>query len=261
MGEKDKYVNLNVCLTRPEFFITIEDFIERVASDYDDKILGYSERTLENAMEFYGCCKMYEIKPLIGIHRYYSSDGNNKIFSEMRMLYLYAMNSVGYNNLIRLENQIGEEGIFNYSAVKDNAEGVLCLYRFNKNHSETEERIFSEVKSVFKDNLYVYCGLPEWADDAREFASTHGTKAVVFDVVMYVDNSDYKKYLEIRRGILNAFPGKLTKTQLRVIHNDYGLKNYWKMIKKYPNAVDLIENTVEIADRCNFELEVDDIFG
>ncbi len=78
---------------------------------------------------------------------------------------------------------------------------------------------------------------------------------------MYVDNSDYKKYLEDRRRILKTFPGKLTKMQLRVIHNDYGLKNYWEMIKKYPNAVDLIENTVEIADRCNFELEVDDIFG
>lgn len=253
---ENKYVNLCVDLIMPGLNIRAEDLIAKAKTNYKVKTLGYNSAGFEDgevAEEFYRCCKSFGIKPVIGAS-YFFSRYKNADFKDKRLLFLFAINSAGYDNLSRMRDILRKSEETDYPTLNNFKDGLLCVYRVNGNYPDTEEIEFNVAREIFQSNLYVCCQRPEQVDYARAFAAEHGVKAVVFDTVKYADGNDYKEYLKQRARFINNFGEKKPSEEARLIPDDYYIKTYSDMIKKYPTAGDLIENTVEITEKCNPEL-------
>lgn len=258
--ELTNYVNLCVNREMGELFNWTRDLLVRAKSSYGVDAIGYHMPAYEDdvyADEFYYCCKACDIKPIIGSLYFFSKERGAK-FADERLIYLLAVNSEGYGNLLRIR-RILKEAQIDYTTLNECREGLLCVYRVNGYHPETEEKVFSAIKNIFNENLYVCCQSPEYVEYMRNFATTHNVKAVVFDHARYIDEQDYKEYVEFLDKGSKSIEGR-EGSVMETITDDYYLKTYSDMIKKYPTAGDFIKNTVEIAEKCNVELNAEDIF-
>lgn len=171
--------------------------------------------------EFYGECKKYNIKPIIGI----------ELSMEDKKILLYAMNNNGYKNLVKLSTIVSERPLTKEDLIS-RKEDVLLIMPY-ANYDDDIYQIYS--------NHYIGYTTKEQSEQIKE-------DKVLINNVSYLQKNDYKylDYLYMIKELkvlgeyeLNTHKGNhlLTKEEL----------------KDLTNEID-INTTKLISDLCNVEL-------
>ena len=230
------------------------------------------------AISFYEACNAQGIKPIIGCEVYVAqrkrTDRNPKLDSELYHLVLLAENITGYRNLLKLVSIASLEGFYykpriDKELLAQHSEGLiamtaclageapkLCL----KDDLEGARRVVGEYRDIFgSDHLYVELmdhGLVEQkpVNDAmiglaREFS----LPLVATNDIHYLRKKDATAH-DVLLCIQTASTRDDPK-RMRFGAQEFYFKSPHEMAQTFPDLPEALANTVEVASRCNVELD------
>ncbi len=247
------------------------------------KELGMKAIALTDHGVMYGCvtffeeCKKEGIKPIIGCEVYVAPRGRlNKeagLDDKYSHLILLAKNKQGYQNLIKLVSLGFTEGYYykpriDLEILEKYSEGLICSsaclagsinQAILKNDMEKAEEIALWFKRVFKDDYYLEIqnnGLPEQVMVNQKLIEL--SRKLDIPLVATNDSHYLKKEDAYNHEILLCMQtGKriTDEDRMRFETEEFYIKSPEEMATYFANVPEAIENTVKIADKCNFEFE------
>ena len=271
---------------------------------------------LGGCLEFQAACKKHGIKPLLGVELYWTWDSNTislskeerdkiaikkakeagvEINSKMKKaeineliapysydtkgyhIILIAKNQTGWRNLVRLQSEASDRGLFNGRYHCDNemlrkySEGLICTTacigsvfgeHFLKNEDEVAYEQFEQWIDIFgTENLFVEIQGLEWKEQYRvnkkliKMANTYGVKVIATNDVHYTrkeDNEDHDTLLCIGTGKAKDDPNRMK------YDHEFWMRDYDEMIEAFKRndssieyletILKALENTLLIAD-------------
>lgn len=225
------------------------------------------------ALKFYKECKSNGIKPIIGCEIYKTNhlDEKNK---ERFHLILLAENNIGYHNLIKIVSEASKHVY--YKPLVDEAilrkyhEGLICMSAcvagelpraINSGNMEEARNIIKTHIDIFgKDNYYIEVqnhGLKEEIkilNTLFELANEFGLKVVATNDFHYINKEDAEA-----QDVLLCISTKKKLSDENRLHFDvpeFYFKTEKEMEAIFHNRDNCLSNTVEIAERCNVEIEM-----
>ena len=233
------------------------------------------------AVAFFRACKAKGIKPIIGCEVYVATGSRYDKFSggtdgKYNHLVLLCMNDTGYKNLITMVSKGYTEGFYSKPRVdmellRQYSEGLICLSGclagkipslIMRGAYDEAVRYAKELSDIFgKDNFYIELqdhGLSEQKAVLPELcrlAEECGLPLVATNDCHYLRRQDAET-----QAILMCVQTNTQITDGRPIGfetDEFYYKTDTEMKILFSSYAGAIENTVKIADRCNFEFEFD----
>ena len=232
----------------------------------------------------YGCVTLFDacskagIKPIFGCEFYVVEDLHVKQGkSKNAHLVLLAKNRTGYLNLCKLNTIAFRDGFYykpriDYKTLAEHSEGIVALsaciagdipqYILNGQYDKAEELI-KWFKEHFGEDFYLELqnhAMPEEIavnKKLREFAKEFEIKLVATNDVHYINKED-----AITQDVLMCVQmGKNydDPDRLKFPNDEFYIKTYEEMAKAFPNDLEALETTLEIAEKCNYSFKEDHI--
>ena len=227
------------------------------------------------AAQFQKTCAEYGIKPIFGCEVYVCSDRFDTSSEMARRRYhliLLARNAEGYHNLVRIVSAGWQEGFFykprvDWDVLRSHAKGITCLsaclqgevpQAILSGHMDEARALISSYSKVFEGYYYLelqHNGLEEQRivnDKLLELAETEGIPVVATNDCHYLNADDVEAHdvlLCIGTGSTLA-DTKRFKFQTDELY----YKSPEQMAKEFAFAPEALENTVRIAEECNFSM-------
>lgn len=229
--------------------------------------------TMSGAVEFYQACKNEGIKPLIGCEFYEAPESRfvKNDDDKYNHLILIAKNKTGYENLCFLTTRANTEGFYSkpridFDLLKDHHEGLVCLSgcvagRIPKLilNGEPDKAVewAKKYKELFGEDYYLEVQNHGLLKEKKvmqvmpSIAEKAGVKMVATNDSHYVKSEDAEAHEWL---LCKQTDKKINDPDHMRYEGDYSLLSPEEMKKRIPfgNAV---ENTIEIADKCDFEFE------
>ena len=223
------------------------------------------------AVNFFDACEKEGIKAIIGTEFYVCDDLTVKSGkSKLNHLVLLCKNEEGYKNLSLLNAIAFRDGFYykpriDLKTLEAHHEGLVCLSAclagdipqaiLNRNFDEAEKLVVW-FKNLFGEDFYLEMQnhmLEEQLEVnkyLRIYAKKYGIKLVATNDVHYLERSDAESQdvlMCVQMGADYDDPKRL-----RFPNDEFYLKSYDEMASLFPNDPEALENTLEIADKCNF---------
>ncbi len=229
------------------------------------------------AVNFYKECIKEGIKPIIGCEVYVAPEsrlekgtGREENYSHLILL---VKNKIGYQNLIKLISLGFTEGYYykpriDKKLLEEYHEGLICTSaclagEISQNillgDIERAEEVAAWYKNLFKDDYYLEIqnnGIGEQIlvnQKIIQMARKLNIELVATNDAHYLkkeDSYNHEILLCIQTG------KKITdEDRMRFGSSDFYIKSPEEMADFFSNVPDAIENTVKIADKCNFDFE------
>ena len=241
--------------------------------------LGLTDHgVLNGAVEFYKACRKHGVKPILGLEAYLVDDRHEreKVRYERNHLTLLARDETGFKNLIKLSSLGYLDGFRRGQANVDmelldrHSDGVIALSgclqsRFCQRivqEREQEARAHAdELMGVFgAENVYFEVQnnkIPE-QDRANEgivrIARDVGRPVVGTADVHYLRREDYSTHSAL---LCVQTKSTLAQPKLRFDTNEFFLKSPEEMAGAFSAWPEAVPTSLEIAERCEIELELD----
>ena len=253
------------------------DALAERAAQFGQPALGLTDHGVMNgAVELYKACKKHGIKPILGFEAYLVDDRRtDAVRYERNHLTLLAGDDIGFRNLVKLTSDGFLEGYRRGKANVDlellqrHSEGVIALTgclqsRFCQrliadNPAEARKHADDLVQIYGPDNVYFEVqrnGLAE-QDKANEgiakIAGEMGGRLVGTADVHYLRREDYHHHSAL---LCVQTKSTLAQPKLSFDTNEFFLKDSAEMQAAFAQWPEAIPNTLEIADRCNVEIEL-----
>lgn len=264
---------------------SIDDYI-KLAKKFNHPAIAITDHgTLSGLFEFYTKCKKTGIKPILGFEAYV----NDKMgeFEEQKYeggnahQIILIKNKQGFINANKLAYKSYTEGFYRRGRIKtewllENKEGLVittsCMgSKFGKLLQEEKkqeaEEYFCKMKNAFGEDFYAEIQLNELSHQKKynsfiiEMANLHGVKIVVTSDVHYaypedVELQDTLIAINQKSQVGRSF--KLNTRSLFYASSEDLFDFNYRFGYEYPeNFLDYcIKNTLEIAEKCNFDFEV-----
>lgn len=226
------------------------------------------------ALKFYEACILNGIKPIIGCEFYIARDHKVKNTKEdIGHLILIAKNNEGYHNLLKLISIAHVDGMYykpriDYELLKKYSKGVICLSACLAGHVQRLilQRRFDEAekcalwhKEVFGDDYYLEIqnhNLPEDKEvilKLTEFSKKLGIKLVATNDVHYLNKED----AELQDALMCVQMHKFVddNDRMKFETDEFYYKTYEEMLEALPGYEEALDNTLEIADKCDVVLK------
>ena len=244
--------------------------------------LGMPAVAITDQMNMCGLVKFYSeshnlgIKPIIGTDFWVT----NEIFGdEPFRLTLLAMNNEGYKNITILISKAYLRGHLSHRAVIDqewlaeHSEGVIVLSGAQhgdigvglvKNNAKILDSALSFYQTHFPDRFYLELirtgrqGEEDYLHLAVELAEKQGLPVVATNEVCFIDQEGFEAH-EIRVCIHDGYTLDDNRRPKRYSDQQY-LRTADEMIELFSDIPEAIENTVEIAKRCNVTVRLNEYF-
>ncbi len=256
----------------------IDRLMERV------KELGQSSAAITDhgvmygAIDFYKAAKKAGVKPIIGCEVYVASgsrfDSDYGPGNESYHLILLCKDAVGYKNLIYLDSFAFTEGFYKHPRVdwellKAHSEGLICLSAclagqvqrllMNGQYDEAKAVALRYNELYGQGNYYLELqdhGIPEQKEVNRllvKMSAETGIPLVATNDAHYIERKD----ADMHDVLLCIQTGKKQEDtdRMRFTGTEFYIKSGDEMSELFPYAPDALANTVEIAERCNFDFE------
>ncbi len=247
--------------------IKIPDLISQVKNLGMDSIALTDHGNLFGAFEFYQEAVKNQIKPIIGMEGYFSTEGRKKK-SKNYHITLWAKNSKGYNNLMklsslafmegfyrkpRLDREIllkYKEGIIVGSACRN---GIIPAF-VAEGELEKAEELISFFKKEFKEDFYIEImrvGLEreiEVNEKLIEFSKNFDVPIIATNDVHYLKKEDSKSH-----EILLLLQTKKTISEengLKLPTDNFYLRPPEEMEELFKDIPEAIENTQDFKEKC-----------
>ena len=229
------------------------------------------------AVNFYKECKKEDIKPIIGCEVYVAPnsrfDKNVGVDDNYSHLILLAKNTEGYQNLTKLVSYGFTEGYYykpriDKELLEKYHEGLICLSaclageinkHILKDDMDGAERVAMWFKNLFKEDYYIELqnnGLPEQIMVNQKLITL--SRKLNIPIVGTNDAHYLKKEDSYNHEILLCIQTgkKMTdEDRMRFQTNEFYIKSPEEMIEYFSNVPEAVENTIKIADKCNFDFE------
>lgn len=226
-------------------------------------------------MEFYKACNDAGIQPIPGCEFYISPAGraNKDPGNRYYHLILLAMNDKGYHNLMELNSISYLEGFYykpriDEEALKEHSEGLICMSAclageipqklLNDYMDEAYEKA-KWYKELFGDRYYIEIQnhfipeettvLPRLVKLARDL----DIPIVATNDIHYIEKSDHNAHDVLL--CIGTVKKKSDTDRMRFQTEEFYMKSGDEMADLFSKYPDAIENTVKIAERCNFKIE------
>ena len=234
--------------------------------------------TMFGVKTFYDAAKAIDIKPIIGVESYMAArrmtDRDVKLDKKSTHVLLLAKNNIGYRNLLKLVSAAQTEGFYyrpriDHEFLAEHAEGLICTTGclgaeipralLNEDLDEATRRMDWYYDVFGKDNFYVELQqhnideLVEVNKKLVELAARYSSKFVATNDVHYIKKSD-AKYQDILLAIQTGASLKDEK-RFRMDDPTYYFRSTEEMYKIFGEIPESLTNTLEIAERCNVDLD------
>jgi DNA polymerase-3 subunit alpha len=254
----------------------IDALAERAAA-LGQPALGLTDHGVMNgAVEHYKACRKHGIKPIIGLEAYFVDDlSSTALKYERNHLTLLAANDAGFRNLVKLSSAGFLEG---YKRGKANvdldllsrySEGVIALTgclqsrfcrRLVDDAAEEAREHVDQLLQVFgPEDVYFEVqknGIAE-QDKANEgivrVARDVGRPLVASGDVHYLRREDYDNHKAL---LCVQTKSTLSAPKLSFDTNEFYLKDSAEMAADFAEWPESIATTLEIAERCEVEIEL-----
>ncbi len=228
-------------------------------------------------VDFYKECKKVGIKPIIGCEVYVAPrtrfDKEPNIDNKYSHLILLAKNEVGYKNLSNLVSMGFTEGFYykpriDLEILEKYHEGLICLSAclagsvnkaILKDDMEEAKRIALWHKNLFGEDYYLEVqpnGLPEQVKANQKLIEL--SRSLDIPLVATNDAHYLKKEDAYNQEVLLCIQTgkKMSDTdRMRMGVDEFYIKSPDEMADYFKNIPEAIENTVKIAEKCNFDFE------
>ena len=230
------------------------------------------------AVAFYKACQAEGIKPIIGCEVYVAprnmSDKEHGIDNNYSHLILLCRNEQGYKNLCYLVSMAFTEGFYikpriDWAILHQHSEGLICLsgclageipQKIIHGDYEAAKAKALELRDLFgEDNFYLEIqdhNIPEERQAAQGLIQIHketGIPLALTNDAHYIEKADayYQDVLMcIQMGKTVDDPNRM-----RFESQELYLKSEEEMRKLFPDWQEAADNTVSIAERCNYDFE------
>ena len=228
-------------------------------------------------VDFYKECKKVGIKPIIGCEVYVAPrtrfDKESNIDNKYSHLILLAKNETGYKNLTKLVSIGFTEGFYykpriDLEILEKYHEGLVCLSAclagsvnkaILKEDMEEAKRIALWHKNLFGEDYYLEVqpnGLPEQVLVNQKLVQISRE----LDIPLVATNDSHylkKEDAYIHEVLLCIQTGKKMNDpdRMRMGAEEFYVKSPEEMADYFKNIPEAIENTVKIAEKCNFDFE------
>ena len=244
--------------------------------------LGMPAVAITDQMNMCGLVKFYSeahnlgIKPIIGTDFWVT----NEVFGdEPFRLTLIAMNNEGYKNITILISKAYLRGHLSHRAVIDqewlaeHSEGVIVLsgaqhgdvgVGLMKNNAKILDSALEFYQTHFPDRFYLELirtgrqGEEDYLHLAVELAELRGLPVVATNEVCFIDREGFDAH-EIRVCIHDGYTLDDNRRPKRYSDQQY-LRTAEEMVELFSDIPEAIENTVEIAKRCNVTVRLNEYF-
>jgi DNA polymerase-3 subunit alpha len=266
--------------------------VEKAAKEGMPAVAMTDHGNMYGAVALYNACAAHNkeaakkggnlVKAIIGTEFYVCDDLTQKTRkinpddeSDRRHLVLLAKDETGYKNLSLLNTIAFRDGYYykpriDLKTLAEHHEGLVCLSAciagdvpqaiLRHNYDKAEELI-KWFKDLFGEDYYLEMqnhGLKEELEVnqyLRQYSKKYGVKLVVTNDVHYVEKSDalaHDVLLCVQTGKDYDDPNRM-----RFNGDGYYFKTYEEMCELFPDDREAIRNTLEVADKCNFNF----VFG
>ncbi|MCH3697118.1 DNA polymerase III subunit alpha [Campylobacter lari] len=240
------------------------------------------------AIDFYKTMRTEGIKPIIGLEAYLHNhdDLSDKSSRQRFHICLFAKNEIGYKNLMYLSSQSYIHGLYYYPRINKklleaHSEGLICSsaclqgevnwhlntksernLKFGAKGYEGAKEAALWYKKVFGDDFYLEI-MRHGIDDQKFIDDSIIKLAKELDIKIIATNDTHYTFKEraaahevfmcIAMGVKLDDPGRLRHE----VHEFY-VKTPEQMSELFADIPEAIENTQEIANKCNLELKLGD---
>ena len=234
--------------------------------------------TMYGVIEFYTAAKEAGVKPIIGLEGYLSARGmtdkDSQLDKRSNHLLLLAENNTGYQNLLRLASAAQLEGFYYYprfdkDLLQKYSEGIIATSACLKGEVPTKilERgdeeaikaldwymeVFGPDRFFLELQRHELQELEDVNKTLYQLKDRYNAKFIATNDVHYVDRADSRNQdilLAIQTGALLSDPGRM-----RMSTDSYYLKSPAEMSALFADFPESLSTTLEIADRCNVNLD------
>ncbi len=234
---------------------------------------------------FYNTMKKHGIKPIIGMEAYIHNnpDISDKSTRQRFHICLYAKDEVGYKNLMYLSSQAYLKGFYyypriNWELLKKHSKGLICSsaclqgeiswhlnlsernLKFGAKGYEEAKRVALRYKELFGDDFYIEImrhGIKHQFDiDSKliKLSKETGIKLLATNDTHYTEQKDadaHEAFMCIAMNKLYDDPDRMRHS----VHEFY-VKSPEEMAKLFADIPEALENTQEIANKCNLEIKL-----
>ncbi len=238
--------------------------------------LGLTDHGVMNgAVEHYKACREHGIKPILGLEAYLVDDRRAEGRVERNHLTLLAADDTGFRNLVKLTSAGFLEGFSRGKANVDmellsrHADGVIALTgclqsRFcrrlvEERPADARAHLDDLVQVFGADDVYFEVqenGIAEQAkanEGIARYARELGRPLVATADVHYLHRSDYDNHAAL---LCVQTKSTLEQPKLTFDTNEFFLKSPAEMEESFKEWPGSVATTLEIAERCEVELEL-----
>jgi DNA polymerase-3 subunit alpha len=247
------------------------------------KELGMRSIAITDHGVMYGCVDFYQaakeqgIKPIIGCEIYVAAksmyDKTSNKENETHHLVLLVKNEVGYQNLMKIVSAASIEGFYykpraDHDFLRQHSEGIIAtsaclggevqsnLASGNRNKAIEVALLYKE---IFKDGFYLELqnhGIDEQLrvnEELVKLSEELDIPLICTNDVHYINQEDSKAH-DI---LLCVQTGKTVneENRMRYPSDQFYLKSPEEMYEVFSYVPEALNNTVKIAEQCNFDYE------
>ena len=256
----------------------IEPLVQRAKALGQTALAITDHGVMYGAVTFYKACRAAGIKPVIGCEVYVAPRGLNDkdhfLDSGYTHLILLCKNEQGYKNLCYLVTKAFTDGFYikpriDWALLHQYSEGLICLsgclageipQKIIRGDYEAAKAKALELRNLFgEDNFYLEIqdhNIPEERQAAQGLIQIHketGIPLALTNDAHYIEKADayYQDVLMcIQMGKTVDDPNRM-----RFESQELYLKSEEEMRKLFPDWQEAADNTVGIAERCNYDFE------
>ncbi|MDA3903024.1 MAG: DNA polymerase III subunit alpha [Desulfuromusa sp.] len=262
--------------------IKLDELVSRAKEFKMPAIAVTDHGNMFGAVEFYSKAMSAGIKPIIGCEVYVApgsrfTKGNARGSSEASYhLVLLCMNRIGYKNICHLVSAAYREGFYykpriDWDLLAQHNEGLIALSAclggelptlINLNHPEEALARAGQMAQIFDDQRFYLelqeNFLPEQAKanaGLMSIAKELDLPLVATNDCHYLSREDsfaHEILLCIQTGKTMDDPKRM-----RFPNDEFYVKSSQEMTRLFPEQPEAIANTIQIAERCNLDLDFD----
>lgn len=226
-------------------------------------------------VRFYGEALSSGVKPIVGVDVMVRPEPESDDFYELTLL---AKNNTGYHNITLLISRAYQQGYFEFPVVEkawlaELAEGIILLSGgrngdvgkalLKENQAEAES-LLDFYQRHFPNHYYLSLCRTGRADEERynqqavTFAQKFAIPVVAVNDVMFLKSDDFEAH-EIRVAIHDSYTLDDPKRPKKYSPQQY-FRSEEEMCALFADIPQALENTVQIAQRCNVTIRLGEYF-
>jgi len=215
-----------------------------------DKIIEYAKENnitslaicdignMYGAYKFYNLCLKDNIKPLIGV---------DLPFNDMHLL-LYAIDNVGYGNLLKLTSIYNIKANINIDNLLENSDGIVLVINLNNIEQIKNTNIINLLSNSFK---YCFIGITPIMLSNLDFIKKYNTFNIPF--VAIHDTRYFNEDDRIAYRMLKSIEKRVDLKQIEEVDYSFYSNNDWQSI--YYNHKEMLQNIDFIFNLANITIK------